>query len=255
MLKRFTVIFICLIATGLLADDFDEIIIKGKKMIQEGVDNNSEAKLLEARSLFERLLQNKEMQWLTEYYIGYVDYRIATMYMIQQNTEQQVKYLDDGIKGLNVSVEKNAEFADAYGLLSAMLGQKIGIDPSLGMTLGYEAASNLSDALELGGDNPRIALFSAYSEFYTPEQFGGSKTRAMKEIQRSTELYKTENLEDKRLPNWGHSEAWGFLGYIHLQTGELEGAKKSVKKALEINSKDGFAQYVQQQLAKKVSEK
>lgn len=255
MLKRFTVIFLCLLATGLLADDFDKMIVKGKAMIQEAVDNNSEAKLLEARSLFERLLQNKEMQWLTEYYIGYVDYRIAIMYMIQQKTEQQVKYLDDGIERLNVSVEKNADFADAYGLLSAMLGQKIGTDPSLGMTLGFEATSNLSDALELGGNNPRVALFSAYSAFYTPEQFGGSKTRAMKEILRSTELYETENLEDKRLPDWGHSEAWGFSGNIQLQAGELDQAKKSVEKALEINPKDGLAQYVQQQIAKKVSEK
>lgn len=259
MTKRITILTLfCFALTGLSlaspVDDFDDMVLKGKKLIEEGADSGDEKKLLQARSLFERLLQNKEMQWLAEYYVGYADYRLAAVHMIQQNTEKQVQYLDDGIEHLNVSIEKNEEFADAHGLLATLLGQKIGTDPSLGMTLGMETMTAMSDALEYGKENPRVAMFSGLSAFYTPEQFGGSRTRGVEEMERSAELFAKEKLEDKRMPDWGNTDALTFLALFQMQTDQLNSAEKNLEKALKINPNSGFAKAIQGQLRRNRSQ-
>ena len=66
MQKRLALVtLIGLIFSALLiaapADDFDNAIIKGKKLIEKGVQKFDEKTLIDARSHFERLLQNKEM--------------------------------------------------------------------------------------------------------------------------------------------------------------------------------------------------
>ncbi len=260
MQKRLVLITLtCLIFIAFLsaspADDFDNAIIKGKQLIEKGVQKFDEKTLMDARSHFERLLQNKEMQWLTHYYIGYTDYRLAVYYQVQNKNEMLLKYLDDGIEHIYASLEKNEEFADAHGLLSSLLGQKINTDPALGMTLGMESMTAISDALQHGKANPRVAMFSAMSAYFTPEQFGGSKTRAMQEMTRSVELFKTENLEDKRLPDWGHGEALTWLGRFHTETGEFDMAKKNLEAALKLSPESSFAKSARDQLKQKMAEK
>ncbi|MFQ5676048.1 MAG: hypothetical protein ACE5G1_09145 [bacterium] len=236
-------------------EDFSAAIIKGKNLIEKGVQKNDEKLLVDARATFERLTQNDEMQWLTHYYVGLADYRLAIYYQSQNNSKQLIKYLDDGIQHIYTSLEKNEEFADAHGLLSALLGQKIGTDPSLGMTLGMEAMTAMNDAITYGKDNPRVALFSAISAYYTPEQYGGSKTRAMQEMSRAIGLFENENLEDKRLPDWGHDEALVWHARFNLEAVNLDTAKQSIEKALKLSPENAFAKYVQQELKKKLSEK
>lgn len=235
-----------------MADDFDEAVIEGKQLVEEGVRKFDERILISARSHFERLLQNKEKQWLTQYYIAYADYRLAILYQVQNDKDLQVKYLDEGIELINACLEKREKFADAHGLLAALLGQKIGADPALGMTLGMQAFTAMGEALEYGRDNPRVALFSAISAYYTPEQFGGSKTKAADEIARAAKLFETEKLEDKRLPDWGRSEALAWQAKFYVESEELDLAEKSLDSALEIDPQNGFAFSVQQQLQKKL---
>ncbi len=260
MQKRLALItLIGLILNALLiaapADDFDSAIIKGKKLIEKGTQKFDEKTLMDARSHFERLLQNEEMQWLTHYYISYADYRLAVYYQAQSNKEMSLKYLDDGIEHIYASLEKNEKFADAHGLLSSLLGQKIGTDPALGMTLGMESMTAISDALEYGKNNPRVAMFSAISAYYTPEQFGGSKTKAMTEMTRAAALFEKENLQDKRLPDWGHDQSLTWLGRFHTAAGEFDLAKKNLEAALKLSPESSFAKSSQAQLKQKMAEK
>ncbi len=253
------VALICLILNALLiaapADDFDSAIINGKKLIEKGTQKFDEKTLMDARSHFERLLHNEEMQWLTNYYIGYADYRLAIYYQAQSNQEMQLKYLDDGIEHIYASLDKNEKFADAHGLLSSLLGQKISTDPALGMTLGMESMTAISEALENGKDNPRVAIFAAISAYYTPEQFGGSRTKAMTEMTRAAALFEKENWQDKRLPDWGHDQSLTWLGRFHTATGEFDLAKKNLEAALKLSPESSFAKLSQDQLKQKMAEK
>ncbi|MFQ5823072.1 MAG: hypothetical protein ACE5JB_03355 [bacterium] len=255
MQKLFRIFVICLIYFAIVgsplagpSDDFDELISKGKKLIEEGVHKWDETILMEARSLFERLLQNEEMKWLTHYYIGYADYRLAIYYQEQNKRDLLIKYLDDGIEHLEASIGLKDNFADSHALLSSLLGQKISTDPALGMTLGYKSGAALSDAKGIDDKNPRVALISAISSYYTPEQFGGSKTRALEEMKQSVELFKKEKLGDARLPDWGHSEALAWLGKFYLDEQKWQLAKQNLEEALKIDPQNGFAKLMQNQL-------
>lgn len=236
-------------------DDFSDAVIKGKAMIKTGVQKFDGKILLEARSHFERLSQNKQMQWLTHYYIGLADYRLAIFYQSQNKRDQLIKYLDDAIENMHASLKKNEEFADAHGLLSALLGQKIGTDHSLGMTLGMESMTAMSDAVEYGKSNPRVAMFSAISAYYTPEQYGGSKTRAMQEMNRAVGLFKKENLEDKRLPDWGHDEALTWLAKFNMDTENYDKAKQHLDAALKLDPESQFAKITLEQLQQLTADK
>ncbi|MCG8607608.1 hypothetical protein MJD09_21815 [bacterium] len=254
-LLTLTGLLACRVASAGAAGDLEEAIIKGKQLIEDGVDRFDEEALIGARSHFERLLSNREMQWLTEYYLAYADYRLAILYQVRNKNDLVVKYLDDGIDRVNTCLTKNDTFADAHALLATLLGQKIGTDPSLGMTLGMQAATAMGNALTHGKNNPRVAMFSALSAYYTPEQFGGSKTKAVAEIARATKLFAKENLEDKRLPDWGQSEALAWQAKFYLETGELDLAKKSLDSALQVNPQNGFAFSVRQELQAKLGAK
>lgn len=234
------------------AGNVDEQIIKGKKMLAEGVSKFDEKILLDARAHFEKLLQNQQTEWLTRYYLGYADYRLAIVYNSQRKTELQIKHLDEGISHLYSSLEKNEQFADAHALLSAMLGQKITTDPQLGPTLGSESGTAIYDALRYGKDNPRVALFSAIIAYYTPEEYGGSKTRALDEMKRAAELFKSEKLEDKRLPDWGHVEAHTWLARFYMEAEQLDRAKLSLDTALKLDPEFRYAKSLQQQLQEKM---
>ena len=82
------------------------------------------------------------------------------------------------------------------------------------MKYGPEGATALEMARFLNPENPRVYLLEAQDKFFTPEQFGGSKTEARKlfeEAQKKFEAYKPANALD---PDWGRSTVKYFLNEI-----------------------------------------
>ena len=45
------------------------------------------------------------------------------------------------------------------------------------------------------------------------------------------------------IPDWGHSEAYGWLGSVELGLGNRESAKVCFEKALEIGPDNGWVRY------------
>jgi len=250
-LVLFSMLMVSAPRAATLADDIDTLIVRGKRLLQQGTRTMDAKPLFDARALFERLSQNEKMQWLTEYYVGYADYRLAIYFRAQNRPDMTLKYMDEGIDFLNASLEKNEEFADAHALLSSLLAQKIGLDPSQAMTLGMESGSALSEALTYGKNNPRVVMISALSAYFTPEQFGGSKTRAMEEMTRAVELFKAEKLQDDRLPDWGHGEALVWLAKFHHENNNTELAQKYLQQSLQIEPDNAFAKSEQRALQPK----
>lgn len=257
MRKRwFLIVFSCLFVIGLSSAGSVEELIKAKRLIAEGVDKWDDQIMLDARMLLEELLPpSEEMKWLTHYYIGYVDFRLTIYYRIQNKKDFQLKYLDDGIEHFYASLNLKGEFAESHALLALLLGQKARMDSSETATLGLEAQAAISEARELDEKNPRVALISGILYFYTPEQFGGSRTRAMEEIKRSVLLFKTKKSDDERFPDWGHSDALTWQGRLYMEAKEFELAKQSLEEALKVNPRNRFAQRVKVQLQQQMSQK
>jgi tetratricopeptide (TPR) repeat protein len=256
-MKKRVVLFSLILVSGLslAADNIDEQIVKGKKLLQEGVRKFDEKTLLESRSQFVKLQANDEIQWLANYYVAYADYRLAILYGSQNKPQQQIQHLDQGISSLYSTLEKNEQFADAQALLAAMLGQRISTDPQLGMSLGPESGTAIMDAKRFGKDNPRVALFSAIISYFTPTEYGGSTTRAIEEMKRAAELFETENLEDKRLPDWGESESHIWLARFYTETDQLDLAKASLDRAMKIDPQMSYAKVIESRLQEKLAKK
>ena len=78
-------------------------------------------------------------------------------------------------------------------------------------TFGAKAEEELKKAEQLDPSNPRVALIKAEDTYYTPEQFGGSKTKGMELFKTSLEKFNTFKPKTALDPNWGKTEAQYFL--------------------------------------------
>jgi len=225
------------------AQSVDSLIIQGKKLIAEGCNQWEVATMQKARAHFERLLTGKKHEALTNYYAGYCDYRLTLFYQQNQNKELTAKHLDEGIKHLETAVKLNNKFAEAYALLSGCYGQKIGIAPMLGMALGPKAGMSMQSALQLEPDNPRVILLDAIGMYYKPPMFGGSKEKALAGFQRAAELFDQEKITDPLQPDWGHPEAYAWLGVAYLDKNDNARARAALERALAIAPNYGWVKY------------
>lgn len=82
------------------------------------------------------------------------------------------------------------------------------------MTYGPQATEALQRAKSLNPENPRVYLLEGQDKFYTPEQFGGSKTEAKALFEQSIKKYETNKPASDIDPQWGKSQVLYFLGQI-----------------------------------------
>lgn len=227
----------------------DNLIIKGKKLVRDGLNGWDEKDLLKARALFERALSQDEDNYLYHYYVGYADYRLAIFY---KEEDKMIKYLDDGIKYLEKSIKLNDKFSDSHALLGSLYGTKISIKWWLAITLGPKSRNELKKAIELDPKNPRAYLVDGISKYHTPTMWGGGIDKAIKSLLKAVSLYESATPPDSLMPGWGHDEAYIWLGLCYMKEKDYKKAKIQFVKALEINPQNGWVKY---QLLKKVEEK
>ena len=85
------------------------------------------------------------------------------------------------------------------------------------MTDGVKAAEELKTAEQLDPTNPRIVLIKAEDMYFTPEQYGGSKTKGIELFKQALEKFNAFKPKSALDPNWGKGEAQYFIS---------QGAKK-----------------------------
>ena len=250
-------LFVILIPVILSAQSealIDSFIVEGKQQLHHALNTWKEQDLLSARAFFERLQTDPTYSWLIHYYIALADYRIVSFYFSQQNQEQAKKYIDDGIEHLQSCLEMKDDFAEAYSLLSSLYGNKIGTDPQLGMTLGPKSGVMMAKAMKLEPQNPRTQLIAAWSAYFTPKMWGGGKDKAKEHYEQAIAFFDSFKVTDPLLPDWGHDEAYAWLGMAQMEAEEFEAAKTNFNKALEINPEYGWVKYVLlQDLQKKMA--
>ncbi|MCK4329337.1 tetratricopeptide repeat protein [candidate division WOR-3 bacterium] len=225
------------------------LIIQGKQFIETGINNWNEQDLLQGRALFERILSQDEENYLYNYYLGYADYRLTYFY---EEKERISQYLEDGIEHLTRSIELKDDFSESHALLGSLYGSKISIKPLLGMTLGPKSGQEIARAIELNPENPRAYLLDGISKLHTPAIWGGGVDRAIKSLLKAISLFDSIPAPDSLMPDWGHDEAYVWLGNCHMEKEDYKSAKEQFEKALEINPDNGW---VKNELLKVVEEK
>jgi tetratricopeptide (TPR) repeat protein len=236
--------FGCFHQTAVAQSPSNELVIsRAKHLITAGANSANDQVLDRARSTLLPLVQDQQFSALALYYLGYIDFRLATMHP-GMDKDSIVTYFERGIESLRSATEKNAKCAEAYALLGSCYGQKIRFYPLAAIILGPKAGAAFSTALALEPENPRVVLLDAISTYYTPALFGGSKEKGLQGFRKAAALFDRWKNPDSLQPDWGYDEAYTWIGIAYLEQNEAQSSKKAFQRALEINPNNGWVKYV-----------
>ena len=82
------------------------------------------------------------------------------------------------------------------------------------MKYGPQGAQYLETAKKLNPENPRVLLLEAQDKFYTPEQFGGSKTEAKKLFDQAIVKFDAFKPASTIDPSWGKAMTQYFIPHL-----------------------------------------
>ncbi len=174
-------------------------------------------KLKDLSASFERIALAEKTQWLPYYYAALTHVNMGLMQSTQgaMPADKIDPIADKAEELLNKAIELNKDHSDIY-IVKKMIAnlRMMPGEMTRYMQYGPEGAAALEMARKLNPENPRVPLLEGQDKFFTPEQFGGSKTEAKKLFEdalKKFESYKPESAID---PNWGKTTALYFLNQI-----------------------------------------
>ena len=83
------------------------------------------------------------------------------------------------------------------------------------MEYGPKAEEAMQMAMKLNPENPRVYLLQAQDKYFTPEQYGGSKTEAKSLFELADKKYMMFKPESSITPNWGKPAIDYFLAELN----------------------------------------
>ena len=161
---------------------------------------------------FTRIGDKEKNQWLPYYYAAFTNIQKGRIAMREGKMTELDAIAAEAQKPLDLAMGLSKDNAELLILQKMIHGLKMMVDPqSRFMSEGMLAADALSKAEKLDSENPRITLLKAEDTYYTPEQFGGSKTKGLELFQKSLDQFKVYKPKTALDPNWGKAEAEYFL--------------------------------------------
>lgn len=161
---------------------------------------------------FKRIGDKEKTQWLPYYYAAFSSIQKGRLAMRDGKTTELDGIAAETQKSLDLATNLNKDNAEILILQKMIHSLKMMVDPqSRFMSEGMLASEALEKAEKADPTNPRISLLKAEDTYFTPEQFGGSKTKGLELFQKSLDQSKVYTPKSKLDPNWGKGEAECFL--------------------------------------------
>lgn len=169
----------------------------------------SPQQLQAAANTFERIAAAEKTQWLPYYYAAYCQVMIT---LSQKDPAQVDALADKALQNITAAENLQPKNDEILCVKSLIATSRISVDPqSRGMKYGMEAATLLAQAKQINPENPRIYLLQGQSAFYTPEQFGGSKTKAKELFELALQKYAAFKPASSIAPHWGEDHTKEML--------------------------------------------
>jgi hypothetical protein len=166
--------------------------------------------LMQLANTFERIGNAEKTEWLPFYYAGYCLVMNAYMQKDVSKIDPLCDKADENLSKAAALQSNNSEITTVQGMV---LTARMQADMSRGMTLGPKSSGMFQAALsQQPTGNPRAMMNMAQSLFYTPEAFGGSKSKAIEMMEKSLASYDTFKPESMLHPNWGKAYVEKILG-------------------------------------------
>jgi hypothetical protein len=166
--------------------------------------------LTELANSFERIAAAEKTQWLPFYYaalcnvnLGYVNAQTGNVGVVDALADKAETLL----KSAEASTADNSEI---HCLKKMIITLRVMVDPQNRYQDLSKATEELELAKKLNPENPRVYLLEGQDKFYTPEQFGGSKTEAKKLFNEAVRKYETFKPASTIDPYWGAGQAKYF---------------------------------------------
>jgi len=169
---------------------------------------------------FERIAEAEKSQWLPYYYAALSN--VMQGYMLSEGKmggfAATTDPLADKAEQLISKAEAlNKDNSEIWCVKKMIATLRMSADPmSRWQTLGPVASEALAKSKQLDPENPRVYLLEGQDKFYTPEQFGGSKTEAKALFETAVQKFGAQKPKSSIDPQWGLRTANFFLG----QTGK-----------------------------------
>jgi hypothetical protein len=173
--------------------------------------------LLALSAAFERIGDAEKTQWLPYYYAALAQVNAAYMMGMENLKVEQTDPMAAKAEALLTKAEAQTQKNSEIFILKKMIASlRMLADPmNRWQTYGPQATEALQTAKALNPQNPRVFLLEAQDKFYTPEQFGGSKTEAKKLLEEALKKYEVFKPATPLDPVWGKSTAMYFLSQIN----------------------------------------
>lgn len=162
---------------------------------------------------FERIGSKESGKWLPSYYAAFSYIQKGRLMMRDGQTQELDAVASQADKHLakaqNLAGGDNAEI---HLLRKMAYSLRMMVNPQQRyMTDGIRAREELTIAEKLDPSNPRIALIKAEDTYFTPEQYGGSKTKGIELFKKAAQQFNSYTPKTILDPNWGRMEAEYFI--------------------------------------------
>lgn len=165
--------------------------------------------LQQKSNTFERIADAEKVQWLPYYYAAYMQVMQAFALKDKSQVDALADKAEANLDKADALSPKNSEIACVRSLVATA---RLTVDPmTRGMKYGMEAAAQLEAAKTLNPENPRVYLLQGQSLLFTPEQFGGSKSKAKTTFDLALEKFAAFKPESNIAPHWGEAYARKLL--------------------------------------------
>lgn len=170
---------------------------------------------------FERIGDAEKNQWQPYYYAALTQVNAGTFSINQQTmmaggNEGIVDPIADKAETLLQKAEAlSANNSEIFVVKKLIATLRMMANPmSRYMQYGPKAAEALAMAKKLNPANPRVYLLEGQDQFYTPEEFGGSKAEAKKSFEEALKKFDALKPANTIEPTWGRPATQYYLSQI-----------------------------------------
>jgi hypothetical protein len=176
--------------------------------------------LKDISAAFERIGDAEKTQWLPYYYAALSLINAGNLlYVANPSNVEELKKIDPLAEKAEQLIDKadalSQNNSEIYAAKKMAASLRMMVDPmNRYMQYGAKAQEALETAKKFNPENPRIYLLQGEDKFYTPEQFGGSKTEAKKLFEEALKKYDSFKPASDIDPNWGKNIVEYFLNQL-----------------------------------------
>ena len=172
--------------------------------------------LIALSASFARIADAEKTKWLPYYYAALTQVNAAYFMGMENMKADKTDPIADKAEGMISKADALSPNNSEIYLVKKMIAslRLMGDPMNRYMEYGPKADEALQTAIKLNPENPRIYLLQAQDKYFTPEQFGGSKTEAKALFETANKKYMVFKPESSIAPNWGKNAVDYFLAEL-----------------------------------------